>query len=95
MKLWLRNLAPHIAHTLSYCVIPATSALKGDGVPDEIVDELLAEAVICSEKLVERLGYGEENYPLIELIADSVDLVESVLSKAHLFIQTNAQVPHT
>jgi len=96
MNIWLKDLPRHIAHTLSYCIIPATVALIQDGVPQDKVDALYKEADDCSLALVERLDSGVlTTHQLEEIIADAVSLIRHVLDEARLHIKTNTQNFHT
>jgi hypothetical protein len=88
MNIWLKDLPPHIAHTLGYCIIPATVALIKDGVPQDKVDALYAEAVEYSLALVERLSSGDlTTHRLKKAIADAVGLIRRVLAEANLHIK--------
>jgi hypothetical protein len=95
MDKWLKELPQHIAHTLSYYVIPATSALTGDGVPEAKVEKLHAEAVRRSDDLVHRLGSVWAGNSLDSIIADTVALIESVLNNAAPFMNTDEQCLHS
>ena len=95
MNIWLKDLPPHIAHTLSYSIIPATAALIGDGIPKDKVEALYKEAVERSLELVQRLSSGALSHPLKTIIADAVGLIEHVLAEANLHIKTNMQNFHT
>ncbi len=87
MNKWLKDLPPYIAHTLSYCIIPATVALIGDGVPQDKVDALYEEAVDRSMKIVQCLSSHALSHPLKTIIADAVGLTKHVLDEANLFIK--------
>jgi hypothetical protein len=88
MNIWLKDLPPHIAHTLSYSIIPATAALIKDGVPQDKVDALYKEAVERSLELVQRLSSGVlSSHRLKTIIAEAVGLIKHVLDEANLHIK--------
>lgn len=79
---WLMDLPLHIAHTLSYSVIPATLALTGDGVPESQVTQLHADAVRRSEILVSKFRVFSPGHTIKNLVTEAIDVVELVLNNA-------------
>ena len=79
---WLRDLPPHIAHTLSYSVIPATLALTGDGVPNSQATQLHADAVRRSENLVHTFGGFRPGQTTKNFLVEAIEVIELVLNNA-------------
>jgi len=82
MGKWLKDLPHHIAHTLSYSVIPATLALTGDGVPNSQVTQLHADAVRRSENLVRKYGGFGPGHTTKNFVVEAIEVIELVLNNA-------------
>jgi hypothetical protein len=94
MGRWVKNLPQYIAHHLSYNVLPATLALTGDGVPELKVRSLHSEAVRRSDALVISLSSVWARQTIQALVAEAVDLIESVLNNARPFMKTSVDFSH-
>ena len=82
MDKWLKDLPLHIAHTLSYSVIPATLALTGDGVPELQVTQLHADTVRRSEILVSKFRVFSPGHTIKNLVTEAIEVIELVLNNA-------------
>ena len=79
---WLKDRPQYVARILSYSVIPATLALTGDGVPKSQVNQLLADAVRRSEKLLIKLEEFGPSHTIKNLLAEAIEVIELVQNNA-------------